>query len=236
MTDDGGTANGGVDASATQTFVINVTTVNDAPSFTKGTDITVPEDAGNVISPNWATARSRGPADEAGQTLTFVVTDNTNAALFSVAPAVNATTGTLTFRAVANAHGTATITLRLDDNGGTANGGVDQSPTQTFVITVTNVNDAPSFTKGADQAVLEDAAAVTVNGWATGISAGPSESDSLTFNVSNDNNALFSAGGSRPWAQTGRSRIRCPPVRTASPPSRCRSPTTRRRRASLGTM
>ena len=36
---------------------------------------------------------------------------------------------------------------------------------------------------------------MTVNGWATGISAGPNESDSLTFNVSNDNNALFSAGG-----------------------------------------
>ena len=195
LTDDGGTANGGVDVSPTQTFVINVTTVNDAPSFTKGTDITVPEDAGNVIAPNWANPRSAGPADEAGQTLTFVVTNNTNAALFSTAPAVNGTTGTLTFRAVANANGTATITLRLDDNGGTANGGVDQSPTQTFDITVSSVNDAPSFTKGADQAPLEDATAVTVNGWATAISAGPNESDSLTFNVSNDNNALFSAGG-----------------------------------------
>ena len=30
------------------------------------------------------------------------------------------------------------------DNGGTANGGVDASPTQTFVINVTTVNDAPA--------------------------------------------------------------------------------------------
>ena len=29
------------------------------------------------------------------------------------------------------------------DNGGTANGGVNESPTQTFTVTVTPVNDAP---------------------------------------------------------------------------------------------
>ena len=52
----------------------------------------------------------------------------------------------LTFTPAANAFGTATITLRLEDNGGTANGGVDTSAPQTFVITVTDVNDAPSFT------------------------------------------------------------------------------------------
>ena len=43
------------------------------------------------------------------------------------------------------------------DDGGTANGGVDTSPSQSFTITVTGVNDAPSFTKGANQSVLEDA-------------------------------------------------------------------------------
>ena len=36
--------NGGVDASATQVFVINVTPVNDIPSFTSGGDVTVLED------------------------------------------------------------------------------------------------------------------------------------------------------------------------------------------------
>ena len=49
--------------------------------------------------------------------------------------------------------------MPLHDNGGTANGGVDTSATQTFTITVTAVNDAPSFTKGADQTVAEDAGA-----------------------------------------------------------------------------
>lgn len=40
-------------------------------------------------------------------------------------------------------------------------------------ITVVSVNDVPSFTKGADQTVLEDAGAQTVVGWATAISPGP---------------------------------------------------------------
>ena len=157
--DNGGISDGGVDVSASQTFNINVTAVNDAPSFTKGTDITVPEDAGNVISPNWANPRSAGPADEAGQTLTFVVTGNTNPGLFQTAPAVNGTTGTLTFRANANAFGTATITLHVEDNGGSGEQRRQPVADQTFVITVTSVNDAPSFTKGADQTPLEDAAA-----------------------------------------------------------------------------
>ncbi len=52
-------------------------------------------------------------------------------------------TGTLTYTPAANQNGTATITLRITDNGGTANGGVNASATQTFVITVTAVNDAP---------------------------------------------------------------------------------------------
>src|SRR5207245_366620 len=130
----------------------------DAPSFTKGADQTVLEDAGPQSVANWATAISKGPPDESGQTLTFVVTANTNSALFTAGgqPAISAN-GTLTYTPAANANGSATITLVLKDNGGTANGGQDTSAAQTFVINVTAVNDAPSFTKGPDQTVLEDA-------------------------------------------------------------------------------
>src|SRR5205807_6179021 len=129
-----------------------------------------------------------------GQTLTFQVTNNTNAALFSAGPAVSST-GTLTYTPAANANGSATITINLKDNGGTANGGVDTSTAQTFTITVNAVNDAPSFTKGADQTVNEDSGATTVAAWATAISAGPGNEAGQTVNfiVSNNNNALFSA-------------------------------------------
>ena len=193
--DDGGTVDGGVDVSPTQQFTITVDPVNDAPSFTKGADATALEDSGAQTVAGWATAISKGGPDESGQTLTFVVTNNTNASLFSAGPAVNGTNGNLTFTPALNAHGTATITLRLDDNGGTLSGGLDQSPTQTFDITITNVNDAPSFTVGADQTVLEDAGAQTVNPWITVFSAGPNEgTQTVAFQITgNSNAALFSA-------------------------------------------
>ena len=73
-----------------------MTSVNDAPSFTAGASQTVAEDAGLRTVPAWATGISAGPADESGQTLSFVVTNDNNA-LFSVQPAV-AADGTLTFR------------------------------------------------------------------------------------------------------------------------------------------
>ena len=192
LQDNGGTTNGGQDTSAVQTFAITVTAVNDVPSFTKGPDQTVNEDAGAQTVSNWATNISAGPADEAGQTLTFLVTTN-NDALFSVLPAVSAS-GTLTYTAAANANGNATVTVRLQDNGGTANGGQDTSAAQTFAITVTAVNDVPSFTKGPDQTVNEDAGAQTVNNWATNISAGPADEagQTLTFLVTTNNDALFS--------------------------------------------
>ncbi|MBK9375500.1 MAG: putative Ig domain-containing protein [Holophagales bacterium] len=198
LSDDGGTASGGVDTSAAQTFVINVTAVNDAPSFTKGADVTVLEDSAAHTTATWATAILTGPADESAQTVSFAVTGNTNAALFAVAPAVSPA-GALSFTPAANASGTATITLTLSDDGGTADGGIDTSAAQTFVINVTDVNDAPSFTKGADQTVLEDSGAQTVNPWATAISPGPgSESgQTVSFNVTGNTNAgLFSAGPS----------------------------------------
>gem|GEM_PF-2151075 len=172
--------------STAQTFVIMVNPVNDVPSFTKGADQTVDEDAGAQSVNGWATAISPGPANENTQTVSFNVSNNNNA-LFTVQPAISST-GVLTFTPAANAFGTATITVTISDNAG------GTSASQTFVITVNAVNDTPSFTKGADQTVNEDAGAQTINGWATAISAGPANESTQTvsFNVSNNNNALFS--------------------------------------------
>ncbi|HEX8169722.1 MAG TPA: Ig-like domain-containing protein [Thermoanaerobaculia bacterium] len=185
--DDGGTANGGVDDSAPQTFTITINAVNDAPSFTAGGNVTVLEDSG-AYSAAWASAISAGPADEAGQSVTFTTT-NSNNALFASQPSVDAS-GTLTFTLAANSFGSATVTVVAHDNGGTANGGADTSAAQTFTITVSGVNDEPSFTAGGNPSVLEDSGAYSA-AWASGISAGPGESQNVTFHVSNDNNALF---------------------------------------------
>ncbi|MEG5257587.1 hypothetical protein QUB62_02625, partial [Microcoleus sp. A2-D3] len=62
---------------------------------------------------------------------------NDNAALFSVPPAIDSL-GQLTFAPAIGAIGSATINLNLKDNGGTPNGGIDTSPSQTFVIHLTN--------------------------------------------------------------------------------------------------
>ena len=64
--DSGGTANGGVDT-RTRSFTITVNSVNDVPSFTKGANQTKPEDAGAQTVTGWATAISKGPANESGQ-------------------------------------------------------------------------------------------------------------------------------------------------------------------------
>ena len=89
----------------------------------------------------------RGPADEAGQTVSFAVTAS-DTTLFTVGgqPAV-AADGALTYTPAAGAHGTATIMVRAVDGGGTAAGGADTSAPQSFAITL--VNRAPTATADA---------------------------------------------------------------------------------------
>jgi VCBS repeat-containing protein len=185
VTDDDGAV------SNTGTVSITVRSVNDAPSFTGGPGQEVAEDSGEHTVEKWATEISAGPANEAKQTLNFVVS-NDNPELFKVQPAVSID-GTLTFAAAADAFGTATIMVMLKDNGGTARGGVDTSAPHTFVINVLPVNDSPSFTAGASRTVAEDAGLQTVANWASAISAGPANeaNQALSFTVTNDNTTLF---------------------------------------------
>src|ERR671911_1276240 len=178
-----------------KTMSVTVDAVNDAPSFAKGPDQTKDEDAGAQTVDGWATAISAGP-NESGQTVDFQVTNDNNG-LFAAGeqPSV-APNGTLTYTPAADKNGSATVTVKAKDSGGTDNGGVDESGEQTFKIDVAAVNDAPGFQNGDDQKVNEDSGAQTVNGWATDISAGRADEDGqqLTFEVTNDTN-LFTAGG-----------------------------------------
>jgi hypothetical protein len=193
LKDSGGTANGGADTSSPYYFTITVNAVNNAPSFTGGADQTVNEDAGAQSVPGWGTNISAGPANEISQVVTFTVNTD-NAGLFSAAPAVSSD-GTLGYTPAANVSGTAHVTVTLKDSGGTANSGVDTSSPYYFIITVDAVNDAPSFTGGANQSVSEDAGVQSVPGWATSILAGPTDESSqvVTFTVNTDNAGLFSA-------------------------------------------
>ncbi|HEU4521268.1 MAG TPA: N,N-dimethylformamidase beta subunit family domain-containing protein, partial [Thermoanaerobaculia bacterium] len=140
-------------SSAPQSFTISIAAVNDAPSFTAGPALTVAEDSG-AHSGAWATAISAGPANENSQILTFLASNNASE-LFAVQPAITAG-GTLTFTPAADANGSATVTVRLQDDGATDGGGADTSPEQTFTITITPVNDVPRFMPAGDVTVVED--------------------------------------------------------------------------------
>ena len=138
VTDDGGTADGGLDT-FTRTFTVIVNPVNDAPSFTKGADRTTTATPQSIS--NWATAIVAGPptaTDEAGQHLSFTVANDRND-LFDAQPAIDPA-GKLTFTPKFNVAGTAHVMVSLMDNGGTAAGGVDTSAEQTFNIVVTKAH------------------------------------------------------------------------------------------------
>jgi len=93
---------------------------------------------------------------------------------------------TLTYTPAADYFGPDSFTYTVSDgNGGNA--------TATVNVTITPVNDAPTFVKGADQSTLEDAGPQVANNWATSISPGPvnESAQHVNFLVSNDNNSLF---------------------------------------------
>ena len=161
--------NDGTVDSAAAAVSITVDAVNDEPSFSSGGNVTVNEDSG-AYSAVWATAISKGPANESGQTLTFHVSNDNNS-LFSAQPNVDETTGNLTFTPAANANGSATVSVYLTDSGSNVAPNDNTSPTQTFTLTVTAVNDEPSFSSGGNVTVNEDSGAYSAV-WATAISRG----------------------------------------------------------------
>ncbi len=151
-------------------MTVNVTAVNDAPAGTEQDgdhagrhglhasprptsasairDTTAPANALLAVKittlPGAGTLTLNGVAVTAGQ---FVSARRHHAGKLVFTPAANA-----------NGAGYASFTFQVQDDGGTANGGVDLDPTpRTMTVNVTSVNDAPA---GTDKTVttLEDTA------------------------------------------------------------------------------
>lgn len=171
----------------TESFVLTVNSVNDAPTFVDAGDITILEDSG-PYSAQWATAISAGPANESTQSLEFSVSA-TNTTLFSIQPSVSAS-GVLSFTPAADAYGTSTFTVTLTDDGGTANGGVN-SVTRQFTLTITGINDVPTLAEISDPDVIGvNAGLQTVN--LTGIGSGASnENQTLVITATSSNLTLI---------------------------------------------
>jgi len=188
----------------TGTITVTVTAVNDAPEFTPGSAVVIDEDAG-AYSQAWATKVLPGPStavDETlSQTLSFEVSA-TNASLFKTLPSIDAT-GVLKFESARNANGTSVISVTSVDTGDGVAPNVNRSATVTFTITISPVNDPPSFTSGGNVTVNEDTGAVNQN-WATSIFPAaalgftpPEATDEVSqtvsfFVLSNSNPTLFS--------------------------------------------
>jgi hypothetical protein len=149
------TDNGMPPLSDTDSVEIVVNEINDAPIFTGGASPTVNEDSGPQRVRHWASAISPGPGHEASQALVFHASAS-HAALFSSPPVVLAPSGDLTFTPAANLFGSAVVTVTLQDDGGTAYGGVDTSAAYIFTVTVSSVNDAPAFTSTPFLTATED--------------------------------------------------------------------------------
>jgi uncharacterized delta-60 repeat protein/uncharacterized repeat protein (TIGR01451 family) len=119
---------------------ISILPVNDAPRFTVGPAVKVAQSAGPQTVPQWVTNISPGPSDESAQVMNFVVSVD-DPALFSAQPAIGAN-GTLTYTPAAGRLGTAHVTVRLHDDGGTTDGGLDTSAPQSSTITLYRGLDA----------------------------------------------------------------------------------------------
>ena len=165
--DNGGTADGGVDTSAIQTFTISVK--NLVPSFVANNVVSTedasaqnatsqkPTDLPTAQTLVFATQLSQGPtaavpANEPCQALNFILVSNSNPSIFSVQPVLN-NNGTVTFTPAHDFNGVSTLVVRIHDNGGTAGGGVDTSATQSFTITINAVNDTPQVDPAVDASV-----------------------------------------------------------------------------------
>lgn len=149
VTNDNGNTGSGGPLTDTSTVEFTVAPVNDVPVFTVGANLVTDEGSDPVSVPNWATIVTKGPAtldNEDEQTLTFEITNVTNASIFETTPAISeagALTYTITDVYASKTPTVSTVTVRLKDDGGVLNGGVDTSATQDFTITIDPVNDAP---------------------------------------------------------------------------------------------
>ena len=99
------------------------------------------------------------------------------------------TTGTLTYTPVPGNTGTATITLTVMNSGGTANGGVNTF-SETFVITVTPINQSPTLDPiNTPAPIFENAPAQTIG--LTGISNGANVTQFVIVTAVSSNPALI---------------------------------------------
>jgi hypothetical protein len=138
---------------ATDTFVVTVTEVNDAPTANNDTVPDILEDSGTYSIPiaNLLSNDAKGPANESGQTLSVVTGGVSN---FTGGTAV-INGANIDFTPTANFSGAAGFDYTITDDGTTAGSPDPKTSTGHVSFNITAINDAPA---GTDKTVttLED--------------------------------------------------------------------------------
>lgn len=171
----------GIESFATEQFLVTVRAVNDAPQMKALPDQTTAED-----TPTPAVAFTVNDVDSPISSITFSATSS-NLTLLPVSRIVFGGvpgTPTITLLPAADQVGLSLVTVFASD-------GISSNQ-QSFLLTVTNVNDRPTISDIPNLTILEDAVAgpvaFTVGDIDTALSA-------LTLSVSTTNNALIPVSG-----------------------------------------
>jgi hypothetical protein len=164
VTDNGGTANGGVDT-LTESLAITVNAINDEPVRTNNGSlpiISANEDSHNTTTLSLGLSGvlygPGGGSDESGQTLSYQLTaipapitvwksDGTTQVTVGTMLTLTELQG-LRYKTIPDLNGFGFVTFNVTDNGGTANGG-DDTLSQSVAVNINAVNDVPAPSRWA---------------------------------------------------------------------------------------
>lgn len=168
---------GGLTSTATVTITVNGT--NEAPVITSAGAVAIDE---NTTAVQTVTA-----TDSDGDAVTYSITGGADAALF----AIDSNTGALSFKSApdfdaptdAGANNVYDVVVTATDTSG-------DSSSKAVAVTVSDVNEAPTFTSSAAFSVQENKTSVGT------VAASDQDGDTLTYSISGgDDAALFSIDG-----------------------------------------
>ena len=172
------------------TFQVTVTPVNDTPRVNPLSDVVIDED-----SPQQVVSLS-GINAGGGESQNLRVTTSSNNTALIPTPTVEYSspdsTGSIRFTPALNQYGTAMLTVTVEDAGldGDLNTpGDNLTYSQSFMVNVNPVNDAPTVNPISDLVIDEDSPQQVVN--LSGINAGGGESQNLRVTASSNNTALI---------------------------------------------
>ena len=181
----------GDNLTAEQSFLVTVNPINDVPTIDTIPNLTIDEDD------PLQTVDLQNITAGGGESQPIAISATSSDLSLIPDPVVSYSTpdstGSLQFAPVADAFGSAFITVTLEDGGldldlnTTADNGVS---TETFLVTVNAVNDDPTLDLIADQTALEDSGPQTVA--LSGITAGADETQPLRVTATSGDPTLVS--------------------------------------------